>query len=203
MFKKWFKEYFETYKRDIILIISLILLGIIIGIGAFVFSSDEIKTLATTTAKEVFDISKSETYVKTNVILNGIKADVILISILAVFSVSLFGNYIIYLFMILKGAALSFYSILLFNIFGPLWGVCVVILLVVLVNIIYLPALIYLVINLLEVNFSIFKARLSNVNITGLYKMLIIVITSFMIMFSSIVVEQIASSVVLKIYSKL
>lgn len=203
MLKKWFKEYIEINKRDILIVISLILLGIIIGIGVYIFSSNEVKLLAQTSVKEVFDISKSETYVKTNIILNGIKADMILILCLLMLSVTLFGKWIIYMLMIIKGASLGLYTILLFSIFGPLWGIITSFLLVLLVNILYLPALIYLVVTLLEVNFNVFKAKISNLNIIGIYKVLLTIFLSFIIMFSSIIVEQISSSIVLKIYTNI
>lgn len=203
MLKKWFKEYIEINKRDILIVVGLILLGVIIGIGAYIFASDAVKDLAVSSVKQVFDISKSETYVKTNIIVNGMKADILLIFILAILSVTLFGKWIIYLIMILKGASLSLYTILLFNIFGPLWGIVTTLLLVILVNILYLPALIYLVVTFLEINFNVFKAKVSNLNVSTTYKVLLVIFLSFVIMFSSIVVEQIASGIVLNIYNKI
>lgn len=203
MLKKWFKEYVEINKREILTIVCLMLLGVIIGAGAYIFAGSAIKDLAISSVKEVFDISKSETYVSTNIILNGIKSDVILILILAMLSVTLFGRWIIYLIMILKGAALSVYTIILFNVFGPLWGIITFILLVLLVNILYLPAVIYLTVSFLEVNFNIFKAKFSNMNVTGMYKVLITIILSFVVMFSSIIVEQLVSSIALNIYTQI
>lgn len=203
MFKKWMREYIEINKREILVVIGLILIGIIIGVGVYIFASNATKELAISSVKSVFDISKSESYVKTNVITNGIKADLLLILILAILSVTLFGKWIIYLIVTLKGVALSLYTILLFNVFGPLWGILAFILLVLLVNILYLPALIYLVVTFLEVNFNIFKTRINNTNVVGAYKVLLAIFIAFVIMFSSIVVEQITSSVVLNIYNEL
>ncbi|MBQ8044309.1 MAG: hypothetical protein IJ272_09250 [Clostridia bacterium] len=203
MLKKWFKEYIEINKRDILIVVGLMLLGVIVGIGAYIFSSDAVKELAVTSVKEVFDISKSEAYVKTNIIVNGMKADILFILVFAILSVTLFGKWIIYIIVMLKGAALSLYTILLFNIFGPLWGIVTFILLVLLVNILYIPALIYLVVTFLEVNFNVFKTRLNNINVSTTYKILLVIFLSFVIMFSSIVVEQIASSIVLNIYNKI
>lgn len=203
MLKKWIREYVEINKREIVIIIFMLLLGIVIGVGSYIFASDSVKSLTISNAKEVFDISKSETYVSTNIILNGIKADIILIITLAIFSVTLFGRYIIYLIMMLKGAAVCIYTILLFNIFGPLWGIVVFSLLVLVVNILYIPALIYLTVSFLELNFNIFKTRFSTSNIIGTYKLVFKIIVSFVVMFSSIVVEQLVSSIALSIYTKL
>lgn len=203
MLKRWFKEYFEINKSDILIVIGLLLLGIIIGIGVYIFSSDTIKEVAIASITNVFDISKSDTYIKTNIIVNGIKSNILLILVLGTLAITLFGRFGIYFIMILKGAAICIYTILLFNVFGPLWGIITTLLLVVLVNIIYLPALIYLVVGFLEVNFSIFKTRINNVNISLISRMLLVVFISFVIIFSSIIVEQIASGIVLNIYNKI
>lgn len=203
MLKKWIKEYIEINKREILIVIGLMLLGVIIGIGVYIFASSATKDLAIASVKEVFEISKQTTYVKTNVIANGVKADILLILILGISSVTLFGKWIMYTITLLKGMALSIYTILLFNVFGPLWGILVFILLVLLVNILYIPALIYLIINFLEVHFNVFKARINNLNVVEIYKVLMAIFFSFVIMFSSIVVEQLASSIVLNIYTKI
>ena len=167
------------------------------------FAPYEIKELAKTSVKDVFDISKEETYVKTNVILNGIKADVILILILAILSVTLFGRVGIDAIVFLKGISYSLYTILLFKIFGPLWGIIVSFLLVILINMIYIPALIFVVVTFLEINFNLFKVKIQSFNVSMIYKAIFSIIMGFILMFSSVVLEQVLSTVVLNIYSKL
>ena len=203
MLKKWLHEYIEINKKEITLVISFLVLGIIIGIGIYIFASHSVKELAIFNVKEVFEVSKSELYVKTNVILNGIKADILLILILAILSVTLFGKWIMYALLMLKGISLSLYTILLFNVFGPLWGILVTFLLVILVNLIYIPALIYIVVFFLEINFNIFRIKTSSIDASVVYKTIFSVGLSFLIMFSSIIVEQIASTIVLNIYTKI
>lgn len=201
MLKKWIKEYVELNKREILIVVGLLLLGVIIGIGAYVFSSAEIKGMAIESIKQVLDISKQETYVKTNIIKNGIKTNLITICLLTVFSVMLFGKYIIYALTILKGAAISLYTIVIFNVFGPLWGVIVTLLLVILVNMLYIPSFIYLVLAFLEVNFNVFKMRISAKE-ASMYKLLLGIFICFVLMFSSVIIEQISSGIVLNIYNK-
>lgn len=201
--KKWLKEYFLNNKQDILMVVSLILIGIIIGAVVYIFSGNEVKTVAINCVKEVFEISKSETYVKTNIVVNGIKADIILIFVLFFFTLTLFGKYLIYFIMLLKGVAISIYTAILINIFGMLWGSLVVFMLVILVNILYLPALIYITVAFLEINFNLFKARINSLNALNITKVILAVIAGFMVMFSSTVVEQIVSSIVLNIYGKI
>lgn len=203
MLKKWFKEYYISNKHDILIVLSFILIGILIGCGIYIFSSNVVKELAISEVKEVFEISKSETYVKTNIILNGVKADVILICILTFLMLTLFGKYLIYFVMLLKGISISLYTIMLFKIFGPLLGSLVVFMLVIIVNLIYLPALIYITVAFLEVNFNLFKAKINSINATNVTRIVLAIAVSFIVMFSSIVVEQILSSVVLNLYGKI
>lgn len=201
--KKWLKEYFLNNKQDILMVVSLILIGVIIGVVVYIFSGNEVKSVAINCVKEVFEISKSETYVKTNIVVNGIKADIVLIFVLFFFTLTLFGKYLIYFIMLLKGVAISIYTAILINIFGVLWGSLVVFMLVILVNILYLPALIYITVAFLEINFNLFKARINSLNALNITKVILAVIAGFMVMFSSTVVEQIVSSIVLNIYGKI
>lgn len=203
MIKRWLKEYIQVNKRDILIITTFILLGIIIGACVYIFSTETVRSLAISSVKEIFEISKGENYVKTNVILNGIKENILLICILSFLSITLFGKWMIYAVMILKGVSISLYTILLFNLFGPWWGIVVTLLLVILVNIIYIPALIYVGICFLDINFNIFKVKINNMDLALFYKAIFSIIFSLCLMFSSVIVEQIASSVVLNIYQKL
>lgn len=203
MLKKWFGEYIQINKSEIVAVLIYLIIGILIGLGIYAFLSGDIKEMLVAEAKEVFDISKSSSYVKTDVLKNGIKANVLLVVIMAMFAVMLFGRLGIYLIVLLKGMALGIYTILLFNIFGPLWGIVTMLLLVILVNVLYLPAFIYLVISFLGINFNIFKTGVRSLNLVEMYRLLVPTIISFSIIFSSIVVEQIASGIVLNIYTKL
>ena len=203
MLKKWFKEYIQINEREILTVIGLLITGVIMGVIIYFFVPVTTKQQMLMSAKEVFEISKSETYVKTNIIANGIKTNVLLIGILAVFSITLFGKWLIYTVVLLKGTAIAVYTTLLFSIFGPVWGLVTAILLVILVNILYIPAFIYLTVSFLEINFNIFKVKLRESEIYLVYKMLLTIFCAFILMFSSIVIEQIASSVVLNIYSNI
>lgn len=200
MLKKYLESYIRENKVDILIVITLLLIGLVIGAGIYFCVRDNVKLEAIDSIKQVLDISKEETYVKTNIILNGVKRDLLLIGILTILSVTLFGKWIIYFITVLKGVSIYIYVTLLFNIFGVWWGLLINLLLVILVNLIYIPAFIYLIVNYLVVNFNIFKAK---VNAGSIYKTVLSVLSSFVLMISSNVIEQIASTVVLNIYSKL
>lgn len=203
MIKKWLKSYIQENKKDIFITCMLIVVGICIGIGAYFLSPAYIRDELITSSKQVFEISRNETYVKTNIILNGIKADMILIFIMLLFSITLFGRLGIYLILVLKGIAISFYTLILINIFGPLWSIPVIIMLILLVNLVYLPALIYIVVCVLEINFNIFNVKMKQSNVMILCDIIKSVAIAGTLMFSSLILEQMLSFIVLKIYLKI
>ncbi|MBR6688452.1 MAG: hypothetical protein IKL68_00340 [Clostridia bacterium] len=199
MLKKLVREYILKNKYDLFVILIMLLIGIIVGIGVYAFSDSSIKEALITEATEVFKISTGKEYLETNVVFNGIKTNLILILIFAMASVTLFGRYVIEMLAVIKGAMISIYAVILFNVFGLGGGMLVVFLLVVLVNVIYIPAYIFLSVMFMEVHFNIFKKR---AGMTGLEFLGYIAKSagSFIIIFSSIIAEQMASLVALKLF---
>lgn len=202
MVKRWLKEYINRNIYDIVIVLIMLVVGIAVGIGIYLFSPQESKELLITSAKSIFELSKNEAYIKTNIILNGLEMNIFLLIVLLVSSVTLFGKYIIQFIVILKGMAISIYATVLFNIFGIWYGTLAVLLLIVLVNLIYLPAFIYLIVTFLEINFNIFKTKISNISMLEKLGVLGKIGAAFILIFSSVAVEQITSSVVLSLFLK-
>ena len=91
----------------------------------------------------------------------------------------------------------------MFSIFGLWWGILTALLLVILVNLVYIPAYIYLTTTLLAFNFEIFNTKKDSTNLYCIVKMLTKVICAFIFMFSSGILEQLLTNVVFKIYTKI
>jgi len=203
MVKKWLKEYINKNIYDILIVLVMLVIGIVVGIGIFIFAPESSKELLVTSAKSIFEISKDEAYVKTNIIINGLEMNALLLLVLFISSVTLFGKYLIQFIIVLKGTAIAIYTIVLFKIFGLGYGLVAVGLLVLLVNLIYLPAFIYLTVTFLEINFNIFKTKISTITMLEKLGILGKTIVAFTMIFSSIVIEQIMSSIVLSIFLKI
>lgn len=203
MVKKWLKEYINKNIYDILIISIMIVIGVLVGVGVYLFSTEEAKLGLITSAEGIFELSRNETYVKANIISNGLQINGILLLILLIASVNLFGKQIIKIIAVLKGMAISIYAIVLFKIFGLGYGIVVVGLLVILVNLIYIPAFIYLLVIFLEINFNIFKTKVLSISILEKLGIAGRIIIAFICIFSSIVIEQIMSSVALSIYLKI
>ncbi len=189
-------------KYEVIVFSFIVLVGIVIGISTFLVAEDNTRRIATEAVTGVLDLSAKEEFIKADIILNGLKSNFIFITILFIFAMTLFGKWGIYISMLIKGIALGIYTSVLFNVFGFGYGLLVNILLVLLVNIIYIPALIYICVSLYNLNFDIFKMR-NGVNISSsIIKSIFEVFTGFILIFSSIILEQIMSTVMLNIYTK-
>lgn len=202
MVKRWLKEYINKNIYDILIVVIMLIVGLVVGIGIYLFSPEEPKVMLITSAKSIFELSRDEAYVKTNIISNGLQMNAILLLILSISSVTLFGKHIIKLIAVLKGMAISIYSVVLFKIFGLGYGLVAVSLLILLVNLIYIPVFIYLLVTFLEINFNIFNTRILNANILEKLSVLGKIGLAFIGIFSSIIVEQIMSSVVLSLFLK-
>lgn len=203
MFKRYFKEYILKNKYDLTVLLIMLITGIMVGIGIYIFSDASIKEEVIHKATEVFKLASSKEYIETNVVANGIKTNIILLAILLISSVTLFGRYVIEMLMLLKGAMLSTYSMVLFNVFGVGYGILVVLLLVVLVNLIYIPAYLFLSLLFMEIHFNIFKTKQSSLNTLEVFGNTIKILIGFVFMFSSVILEQMASLVALKVFLKL
>lgn len=202
MVKKWIKNYLMNNKYEVLVFSFIILTGVIIGITTFLVANDETRRIATEAVTGVLDLSAKEEFIKADIVLNGLKSNLIFITILFIFAMTLFGKWGIYICMLIKGISLGIYTSVLFNVFGFGYGLLVNILLVLLVNIIYIPALIYICVSLYNLNFDIFKMR-NGVNISSsIIKSIFEVFTGFILIFSSIILEQIMSTVMLNIYTK-
>lgn len=203
MLKKWIKDYILKNKYDLSILLVVLIVGVLVGIGIYVFSDASVKEEVILKATEVFKLSSSKEYIETNVIANGIKTNILTICILALASVTLFGRYVIEMMTLLKGAMLSIYAAILFNVFGIGYGIISTFLLVILVNLIYIPAYLFLSLLFLEIHFNVFKTKNTTMTLLDILNCLTKLLVSFIVMISSVTLEQVASLVVLKLFLKL
>lgn len=203
MFKKIIKEYILNNKYDIYLLLCILLVGIFIGILGYIFLTYEMKTEFVYEIKNIFNLSKESGYVKTSVIVEGIKTNLLLIIFLVFLSITLVCRAGIYLITLIKGMSLGLYTCAIFTIFGFFKGLLVFLLLVIIINIIYMPAYFYISTKLINFNFEIFKSKRDSINMLSVSKTLLSVLVGFFIMFSSTIFEQIFSKIVINLYRTL
>ena len=148
---------------------------------------------------EAIKLSDNGEFIKTDVIYNGVRNNVAYIFLMFVFSIMLYGTVFIYLLYIIKGLSIGIYIGTLFGIFGFWWGMLVFLLMVILINMVYLPALSFIGVTLISYNLDIMEYRRETKNITTFSKVVVKVLFGLMIIFSSIIIEQLMSNVIIKI----
>ncbi len=199
MLKKVLNEYVYQNKKIIIGIFVCILIGVLSGIVIYLLSGKEVKQNLTTQMTDSIKFSDNGEYIKTEIIYNGIRNNVIYILIMFGLSIMLYGSLVIYILYILKGISIGIYMATLFSIFGFWWGLLVFLLLVVLVNVVYLPAIVFIGVTLINYNLSVMEYRSEVKNVINLSKIVFNTCFGIIIIFSSIIVEQLMSNIVIKI----
>lgn len=199
MLKKLLKEYLVQNKKIVLGLFLCLAVGILSGIIIYNFSSKEVKSILTSQMVEAIKLSDNGEFIKTDVIYNGVRNNIAYIFLMFVFSIMLYGTVFIYLLYIVKGLSIGIYIGTLFGIFGLWWGMLAFLLMIILINMVYLPALSFVGITLISYNLDIMEYRRETKNISTFSKVLVKVLFGLMIIFSSIIIEQLMSNVIIKI----
>lgn len=201
MFKRYIHKYIQENKNEICVIAIMLVVGIISGIIMFALIKNESVDILVSHMEQILSLSTNEQFVKITIILNALKNNALLIVMMFFLSITLIGKGCIYAITLIKGIVMGIYTCILLQIFGIGYGTLVVLMQVVLVNVIYIPAYVYLAVELILFNMDLFKIRTYGMNLyTKLATKIGIV---FVIMFSSSIIEQIFTNISLGLYSKL
>lgn len=203
MLKKLLEEYIYQNKKIVLGLFCCIVLGIVAGIVIYILSSATIKENLSTQMLESISLSDNGEYIKTDIIYSGIHNNVIYILIMFTFSIMLYGSLFIYLLYILKGLTIGIYISTMFSVFGFWWGLIVILLLVVLVNVVYLPGIMVVGITLINYNLNVMEYRSELGRVVNFSKVILSSCFGLLIIFSSIIVEQLMSNIVIKISGNL
>ena len=196
-------DYLREYIKENIKIISVLFLCVIIGlvVGMLVYKiipgNSNIELI--NTLKNTLEYTKQEDFVGINVIKNGVISNSILVAIIYFSSITLIAPFIVCIMSFVKGFAIGLYIPTIFYVFGFGNGILVLLLLVVIPNLVYLPAYIYLSINSLKFHYELFEIKEEGKIGLTLREILKIVI-GFSVIILSVILEQLLSYGVIKIY---
>ena len=196
-------DYLREYIKENIKIISVLFLCVIIGlvVGMLVYkiipSNSNIELI--NTLKNTLEYTKQEDFVGINVIKNGVISNSILVAIIYFSSITLIAPFIVCIMNFVKGLAIGLYIPTIFYVFGFGNGILVLLLLVVIPNLVYLPAYIYLSINSLKFHYELFEIKEEGKIGLTLREILKIVL-GFSVIILSVILEQLLSYGVIKIY---
>lgn len=198
--KKYLINYFIENKKGLKVLLMFMLLGIIIGIFIYQIISIDIKNEIIDSCKSTLNLSKENNYNKINIIMNGCITNIILLIVIYLSSLMIIGPPLTSFIGTLKGVGISFYACTLISVFGIKEGIISILCLIIVTNIIYIPILVYTLMNAINFHYIITN---KTVALSSLIREIYNVIISISIMFLSVIVEQIMCNVVINIWKNL
>ena len=198
--KKYLINYIKENSKVITVLALFIAIGIVAGIIEYQFTKEESTNELKESIVSTLDISKQDNFDGINVIKNGITTNLILVLLIYFSTITIISPALVSLFNFIKGFSLGIYIPIIFNIFGVGNGILSVIFLVVLPNIIFVPAYIFLSTNAINLHYYIISKDRNESKTKVLIKQLTFFIISFSFIFLSVLLEQILSTNVINIY---
>ncbi len=195
------KEYINQNRKIVTGLFICILAGMVAGLLVYNFSDKEIKDVLVEQMTQSIKASGEGEVIKTNMVYNGMKNNIILVLFMFLFSIMLYGTILIYLLYIIKGTAIGIYIGTLFGVFGFWWGILAILVLIILVNIVYLPGIIFIGSTFVNYNLNVLEYKNEIRKVDSISKVLFKVFCGMVIIFSSIIIEQLLSNIAIKIYN--
>ena len=193
------QKYIRENISIILKILSIYLIGILIGVALFVFT--DIKDEYVNIVNGVFEGATLENFEGINIITNGIKNNIIYIGILYFSLITIIAPLIICFFVFLKAIVTGIYLCTLYSVFGVFNGILVSLISVIIPNIFSLIGYIIICTNII----NLFKliSQGEKADIKQLLKHFYFLLISISLISFSIVLEQLMTGVSLKIYTNI
>lgn len=200
---EYIKEYVKDNFKSIMVLLSCIIVGLVVGILVFSFMNDGTKSELINTLNETLNYTKNENFQGINVIKNGMMSNFILIIILYFSAITFIAPGLVCTINAFKGFAIGLYIPTLFQVFGFGNGILALLLLVIIPNIVYIPAFIYLSISSLNFHNEIIMITGSGSKIGLTLKEIYKLILGFSVISLSVIIEQLLSVVVIHMYKNM
>lgn len=194
----YIKKYIEDNLKNIFLLFSIIIIGIIFGIIFYQFVPSGTKEQLINTLRITLNSCKQEDFESVNVIKNGIISNCILIVLVYASALTLIAPTCICMINALKAFSIGLYIPTLFQVFGFGNGILALLFLVIIPNIIYIPAFIYLSANSINFHFSLIGSNENRFKLIFSESFKLILASSIIVL--SVIIEQLLSLGVIRIY---
>lgn len=197
--KKQMLKFIKENQKSIKVFLFLFLLGLASGVLCFKYINIASNNTFIESFNQTLDLALNENTENITIIENGIKNTITMYFILISTSLILIAPILLFLIYLLKGFAVGILMSVLLNILGFNEGLLAILVLVILPNLLYIPALVFLGIKTVEFNYFI----LDKMNMKTKFKQTIVYAMYFImatpIIFLSILIENIMFDVVLKL----
>lgn len=152
LFRRFIINYIEKNRKVILATVIFLVIGICIGIIGYLFMNEPVRLELNDYVRSSFELSNSDGYQKISIIINGVKSNLLFVFILVLAAITIIGIPIIYIMYIVKGIAIGIYCCIIFSIFNFWNAILCFVMLNIVVNMVYIPAIIYIGVNLLRFN---------------------------------------------------
>lgn len=196
-------EYVNANRKSISILVICMFTGFVISILIYQFLDAENKSEIASSITSILNLSKEENFEGINVINNGIVSNGVLIFCIYVTCITLVCPLLVSLFNFFKGFTIGIYVLTLLEIFGFKNGMLTILLMVILPNIIYIPAYLYISTNSINVSYDMQNGGNKYNVLYILVKEFYHLIISFSLVFLSLIVEQLLSGVMINIYKSM
>lgn len=195
---EYIKRYIEENFKNIVVLFGFLVIGIIFGLIFYQFLPLGTKEELVNTLRTTLDLCKNENFESINVIKNGVMSNSILVLVIYASALTLIAPVIICITCVFKGFSIGLYIPTLFEVFGLGNGILSLFLLVIIPNIIYIPAFMYLAVNSINFHFNLVNSNINRFKLVLSEVGKLIIGISIIVL--SVIVEQLLSFVVIKIY---
>lgn len=196
---KSIQKYIVENIHTILKLLIIYAIGILVGI--ILFNISDIKNEYVDIVNNVFNSVNQENFKSINVILNGLKNNILLISLLYLSLITLIAPIVVCILLMLKAIVTGIYICCLFSIFGFGNGLIAVFLSVILPLLFCIPAYIFISTNI--INLYINFTTNNKIEFKEVIKHVYWLIISFSLISFSLVLEQVMTSVIFNLYKGL
>lgn len=200
--KEFLKKYIEENYKVLKILCLCFCIGLIVGIVLFMFLDNGIKNELVGTMKNTLDLSKADNFENINIIKNGMISNAIIIGVIYFCAITLFAPMLICITNFFKSFSIGVYIPVIFSIFGVSKGLIVTLLIVIIPNLLYIPAFIFSSTNAINFHYFLFENKDSSFML-GIVREITYILISFSIIILSVVLEQLLTLNVINMYSML
>lgn len=201
--KAYIGKYISDNKKSISILLMCLVVGLVAGLMVFQFLNEGTRNELVNSIHKTLDLTKQEGFEGINVIKNGLFSNFLMLVLLYLSAITLIAPGLVCIIDGLKGFTLGLYISSIFQVFGVGNGILVTLLLVVLVNIVYLPAFLYLCCNAIHFHYSLTEGSHNQSKLGVMLKEGYFALLGFSVMFLSVIMEQFLSLAVICIYQNM
>ncbi len=199
--KEYLLNYIKTNFRTIKTLLICLIIGVVAGIVIYQLIDENIKSELINNVNSTLSIAKGEGFEGINVLKNGILSNILMSIIIYISSITLISPVCICVLNVIKGLSVGIYISTIFAVFGIGSGILATILIIVLPNLIYIPAHIYMCTNSINFHYLIIDKSSKESFLKEMIKESYRFIIAFSLMILSVLIEQFSAFGIITLYA--